>query len=432
MSISRFTPKMIRTTIMVLAFCAGTTTLFAQNDTTRVLFIGNSYTGYNNLAGMVEQLSASAGYPIITMSHTPGGTRLMHHAQSQQVEDLIEMEAWDYVVLQAQSQEPSWPINQVQTEVFPYAQQLASKIRDNNACSMPTFFMTWGRENGDASNCANWPPVCTYEGMDSLLNERYQQMSDDNNGVTAAVGAVWRYLRDNNSQVDLYASDGSHPSIYGSYAAACTFFTTFTQQSAMMITDEMGLDPAPLMAIRQAVDAVVFNDMANYNIGIYGPIADFEVDSVSGYQVTFSIEEGRYDSVLWSFANDADTSHTATHTFDASDVIDDSVFVELIVYSCGESDTTNAMVYVEGTSNVLFEDSSRELTIYPNPTSGNIYIESDEIPSQLSLWSMQGQRINLPAGQKVDLSGIAPGTYILEAEVYGETRSTRLIILERL
>ena len=50
--------------------------------------------------------------------------------------------------------------------------------------------MTWGRENGDQSNCQSWPPVCTYEGMDDLLRERYMIMANDNNALVAPVGAV--------------------------------------------------------------------------------------------------------------------------------------------------------------------------------------------------------------------------------------------------
>ena len=38
----------------------------------------------------------------------------------------------------------------------------------NEMQEIPVFFMTWGRENGDDMNCPNWPPVCTYEGVDDL------------------------------------------------------------------------------------------------------------------------------------------------------------------------------------------------------------------------------------------------------------------------
>ena len=181
-------------------------------QTTKVLFIGNSYTGVNNLPQLTFEVAISTGDTLIIDSHTPGGQRLMDHAVSVQANAKIASSNWDYVVLQAQSQEPSWPIQQVQTEVFAYAKILCDTIRANNSCTRPVFYMTWGRENGDASNCANWPPVCTYTGMDSLLNERYQTMGADNDAYVSPVGAVWHYIRDTYPQIDLYAADGSHPS----------------------------------------------------------------------------------------------------------------------------------------------------------------------------------------------------------------------------
>jgi len=82
----------------------------------------------------------------------------------------------------------------------------------------------------------NWPPVCTYEGMDDLLRERYLEMGEMNEAVVSPVGAVWRHLRENNPDVQLYANDGSHPSPEGSYAAACAFFSVLFRENPTLIT----------------------------------------------------------------------------------------------------------------------------------------------------------------------------------------------------
>lgn len=156
----------------------------------------------------------------------------MTHANSAAAMTAINADNWNHVVLQAQSQEPSFPIGQVQNEVFPYATILCDAIRANDACTRPVFYMTWGRENGDQQNCAGWPPVCTYEGMDSLLNLRYSMMGEDNEAYVSPVGAVWHYIRDNYPDIDLYAADGSHPSQAGSYAAACTFYAIIFEKKS--------------------------------------------------------------------------------------------------------------------------------------------------------------------------------------------------------
>ena len=63
----------------------------------------------------------------------------------------IRSGSWDFVVLQEQSQLPSFPIEQVTAEVFPYARYLDSVIKAHNSCAQTIFYMTWGRKNGDFS-----------------------------------------------------------------------------------------------------------------------------------------------------------------------------------------------------------------------------------------------------------------------------------------
>ena len=123
----------------------------------KVLFLGNSYTGVNNLPNMISLAALSVGDTLLSDSNTPGGYKLSdHHGNSTSINKILQ-EKWDYVVLQDQSQEPSWQFWQLQTELFPYAEALCDTIRHESPCSKPMFFMTWGRENGDSYNCPYLP-----------------------------------------------------------------------------------------------------------------------------------------------------------------------------------------------------------------------------------------------------------------------------------
>lgn len=95
---------------------------------------------------MISTMAVSTGDELIYDSNTPGGYRFMDHASSSTTLDKINANNWDYVVLQAQSQETSLSQAQMQTEVYPYAESLSNAIRANYACSQPMFYMTWGRE----------------------------------------------------------------------------------------------------------------------------------------------------------------------------------------------------------------------------------------------------------------------------------------------
>jgi hypothetical protein len=224
--------------ILVFALGALFTSLAAngQGQTKRMLFLGNSYTSFNNLPQMLANIAASTGDSLIFDSNTPGGHTLRQHATNPVSLGKIAVGNWDYVVLQEQSQLPSFSLPQVENEVFPFAAALDDSIRRHNACAETMFYMTWGRKNGDASNCAALPLVCTYAGMDSLLNLRYRIMADRNSAVLSPVGAVWRYIRQQHPTLELYQADGSHPSVAGTYAAACSFYAAAFRKSPQAIT----------------------------------------------------------------------------------------------------------------------------------------------------------------------------------------------------
>ena len=184
-----------------------------QTQTRNVLFLGNSYTQVNNLPQLTSDVAFSAGKTLNFESNTPGGYTLMGHFTNSVSLNKIMQANWDFVVLQEQSQRPSLPIEQVEVDVFPYAVSLDSMVRKYNPCGETMFYMTWGRKNGDASNCSWWPPVCTYSGMDSLLSMRYMMMGNDNSASVSPVGALWNYIRLHYPEIELYSSDESHPSI---------------------------------------------------------------------------------------------------------------------------------------------------------------------------------------------------------------------------
>ena len=54
----------------------------------------------------------------------------------------IKQGSWDFVIIQEQSQKPSFPDAQVASDVFPYAQQLNDTIEKYNPCGETAFFMT--------------------------------------------------------------------------------------------------------------------------------------------------------------------------------------------------------------------------------------------------------------------------------------------------
>lgn len=191
----------------------------------RVLFVGNSYTGSNDLPNLTRNLAMSYGDTFEVADRAPGGFTFSNHCSSPDFFDQIRNGNFDAVILQEQSQLPSFPQSQVESQCFPYAKQIVDSIRATNPKTRIVFYSTWGRQNGDAQNCASWPPVCSFQGMNELLRQRYIQMAKDNSCRVAPVTSVWRDLRDS-TNLSLYEPDGSHPSAVGSLVIAGVIYST--------------------------------------------------------------------------------------------------------------------------------------------------------------------------------------------------------------
>ena len=247
--------------VSFIVLALSVTMLMAQGERKRVLFVGNSYTEVNNLPDLVQRVAESAGDALEYQSNTPGGCTFQQHCTNRSM-DLIRQGGWDVVVLQEQSQLPSFPQSQVEVEVFPYAQRLVDSVYAHNPEGEPMFYMTWGRKNGDQQNAPYFPVLGSYEGMDSMLYERYLYMAREYDASVCPVGRVWRYLRTNNPEIELYQPDDSHPSLAGSYAAACAFYTLIFHRSPQHITYQPEIETADAITIRETVQRVVFDTLS--------------------------------------------------------------------------------------------------------------------------------------------------------------------------
>ncbi|HEY0029708.1 MAG TPA: T9SS type A sorting domain-containing protein [Bacteroidia bacterium] len=399
-------------TIICLLICS---IVFGQGLSKKVLFLGNSYTAVNNLPQMLADVAASTNDTVLFDSNTPGGYTLEQHSTNATSLNKIAIGNWDYVVLQEQSQLPSFPDAQVQSSVLPFAKSLDSTINADNLCGETVFYMTWGRKNGDASNCASWPPVCTYTGMDSLLSLRYKIMADSNNAILSPVGAVWKHLRQNFPLIELYSADESHPSVAGTYAAACCFYSSLFRKDPTFITFNASLSPADAVTIRNAAKLIVYDSLLNWHIGEYDPSANFSYASSGSNQITFTNTSANATVYFWSFG-DGNTSALVdpTHLYPAAG----SYTVTLTASECGMPHTIIQTVTVAVTALSSFKDLESSWNIFPNPATTSIVISLEKKGIvAYRIYSATGKVIlksALNSEKQIDITMLPDGMYFLE------------------
>lgn len=231
---------------------------FSYADTTKVLFIGNSYTYVNELPILFTNLSTSAGKNVYTEMQAPGGYTFENHLNTSSTIDAIKKGIWNYVVLQEQSQTPVIEYLRYYS-MYPSATKLDSLIKLYNPNATTVFFMTWGRKNGGQqcidTSCS--PVFTSFFHMQDSLKSSYTMISNIISAMLSPVGEAWRTARLNKPYVNLWDSDESHPSLDGSYLAACTFYAKIFNQSPIGLTYYGGLPDTSAIFYQQCASQTV-------------------------------------------------------------------------------------------------------------------------------------------------------------------------------
>lgn len=384
------------------------TQLYSQ--TTRVLFVGNSYTAANNLPQTFYNLALSLGDTVYHDNNAPGGYTFQMHSTNATTLSKIDAQNWDYVILQAQSQEPSFSPAQVQANTYPYAKILDSLIHANNECTKTMFYMTWGRKYGDASNCPFYTPVCTFEGMNQRLRESYLEMSANNFAQTAPVGIAWRNARMADSTINLWSGDNSHPSVAGTYLTACVFYASIFKQSPVGAPFMSTLGTGDAVFLQQIAAQTVLDSLDTWMLNQNPIHADFNY-TTNQLDVNFTPDCFNTTQYLWNFGDgNTSTQASPSHSYATSG----NYNVQLIASNSCYSDTITISITVAGMAGIE-EENAAHISIYPNPVKEVINIHSDVELNEWRIMDMNGKTIlqgNMSSS--IQVSSLSEGVYILE------------------
>jgi len=375
----------------------------------KVLFVGNSYT--MPLQGSFDQIANVLGADIQADFSATGGQTLKNHYETPMFADALDREDFDYVVLQEQSQMPSFPPSQVKTDVYPYAKKLVDQIRQKDSCIEPVFYMTWGRENGDKDNCIHYKPLCTYEGMQRRLRVSYMQMAADNKATVSPVGMAWQRVRELDSTLALYEPDESHPNLNGSYLAACVFYSVFTKKSPYGACEQLGMDTAIGHLLERVAASTVLDSLDTWRVDGNIAKADFSHDA-NKLEYTFTNTSRAAYKYHWDFG-DGNTSKSAdpVHTYAKEGEYDVKLVVE---GACGKDSTTITVTAVVTGQMYL---APQQIALYPNPVADNLTLSIDLPVLDLDIFNALGQAQQVGQAnsrdQLIDVSGLSPGVYLL-------------------
>jgi len=174
----------------------------------KILFIGDSFTyAQGGIYAHFEKLAASATPTLVvtTDKAVAGGAFLKRLWDMQGPVKAIDTGAFDVVVLQED-------IPETNVDTFrQYGRMFVDEIRKNKA--RPVLFMAWAYQR------LGWISM-------REIAQAHRDLARELNVEVAPVGLAWQQASRQRPELDMYAADREHPSVYGTYLATCVVYAT--------------------------------------------------------------------------------------------------------------------------------------------------------------------------------------------------------------
>ncbi|MEY2689424.1 MAG: hypothetical protein RL375_3623 [Pseudomonadota bacterium] len=231
------------------AAVAGAMAAPASGPPRSILWVGNSFFYYNNsLHGHVGQLASAAKAPLRGTSVTISGSGLDWHdlpsllradgigrysfVGDNQIRFNPPGRQFDAVVMMDCSQCPIHP--QLSAAFHSSVKKNAELLKAQGI--RPVLFMSWAYKDKPE--------------MTQTLAEAYTAAAKANGAMVVPAGLAFARAIAMKPDVELYVADKRHPSLAGTYLAACTSVATLTGKSPVGLAYTAGL-PAELATLLQ-------------------------------------------------------------------------------------------------------------------------------------------------------------------------------------
>jgi len=227
-----------------------------NGKTTQILFVGNSFTFFNSLNDVVQNMLNVSDVPTKAVRNAPGGWRLRQHFNGEvpkngkftPTPEVLKTASWDYVVLQEQS---AGTVNE-REQYLEFGAKMVDLARANCADTTVLLYQTWGRCDGmfagygaddakKAETIAAWEKRYNKKADEKIvaaLKDGIQggvaALAEKTGAAVAPVGEAFERVK-NETKIDLYCDEPGqkpfHPNATGTYLAGCVFFKTITGKS---------------------------------------------------------------------------------------------------------------------------------------------------------------------------------------------------------
>ena len=202
----------------------------------RLLYVGNSFTARNDVPGLVARLAVGSGREVAHDLIWAGGASLRMHWNKGEAARAIRDGGYDVVVLQEQSTLPIKNARRMHENV----RLFDPVIREAGART--ALYATWARRGAPETQDA--------------ITAAYAAIGAELGALVLPAGEAWRRALATPGVPPLHDADGSHPTLAGSYLAACVIAAGLLGAPSLVGAPEVpGLTAVEAMLLQGAASA---------------------------------------------------------------------------------------------------------------------------------------------------------------------------------
>ena len=225
-----------------------------EDDTMRILFLGNSLMFYNDMPETFRKMANAAGKNVYIQTILDGGSTIAKYADPAHelgvsARKMISLGNWDYIVIQPSRRATPWENTVLEREIE--AAKTIKGLADGIGAKI-IIYSVWGNNNGKATAYK----AVGASGTESLSTKLISRpahakfMYEFGNRVAEELGegitTVYAGLSFENCialnpDINLYHTDYTHPSPEGSYLAAASFYATIFGEKSLDVGYKHGI-----------------------------------------------------------------------------------------------------------------------------------------------------------------------------------------------
>ena len=218
------------------------------------LFVGNSFTYYNDMPKIAGSIAKDLGYDLTCDSVTVGSHTLEQYADINDeygkiLDDKLNSSTiYNFVILQEQSTRSYSHYDSFEKGVNTLVNKIHSTQTNANVC----LYETWGFE--EEASAKQW----TIPQMEDEICKKYEVVGSKYNLTVHYVGEAFSQVYENHKNINLYAEDNKHPSYEGSYLSALVHIGTMFNCDVTSTTFNGELSEETASTLKAVASNVIF------------------------------------------------------------------------------------------------------------------------------------------------------------------------------